>query len=407
MQPNEIGSGQKLPELWSLDGNNYTKDSEKVFDAIAFISVPENTERYPDLTQRIINLLKDTHLSAPEDESLVQDAKTTLKEVFPHLFLTAGTKPDSPSISIDQKTDAAPKPAPLASSDYSAAAAAAAGPEVAAAAPPQAWKLGDMDFGDDKTAPGAIFRHLSSNPNLLAPENKEAVTLLSRVEALDLSKASMDDTAWEARARLMKAHAMLFAPSAGPQVQIVVGKDSVNISKNQLLVHSEPYRAIFSRNPDQTTLDVLADIEASQEDKLKLAKTFADYINTGNLENVEDALTLLHLANKYDIKGLKTLLEQSIKENISDENVFDVLTFAETTNSKPLMLACLLHIEKNNLQRASDYPNLENLFKILSQVRAEGGSFEEKEEGLIDLSFKSWEQDHEVVPFVRTKSVTS
>ncbi|KAG5676302.1 hypothetical protein PVAND_006149 [Polypedilum vanderplanki] len=99
---------------------------------------------------------------------------------------------------------------------------------------------------------------------------------------------------------------------------------------------------------------------------------FLRFIYTGQVENLEDiASSVIYAADKYEIIELKKLCAESLMENLSVENVLEILILADHFNEKLLLTECIELIVENyyDLKDEESWKSIEaKLMKMVMDI---------------------------------------
>lgn len=88
------------------------------------------------------------------------------------------------------------------------------------------------------------------------------------------------------------------------------------------------------------------------------------FIYSGNVPNLQNiAFKLLAAADKYEIKRLKALCEQSLYNSLSVQNACDILMHADLHVAEQLKTLCITYINQVTIYWIKSWINL-RLFKV-------------------------------------------
>lgn len=226
------------------------------------------------------------------------------------------------------------------------------------------WIIGDQKFKSGYDEPAPIFAFLAAHPEVFESHPEAAKDTLDRLETVDLAQKGMSDEAWKARSLLKQAHPHLFPATGVPTVRV---KDSdERLSINDLAMKSLVLRQLFFHE-GKDELEFFNEPYKAWDPKLK--KTFVDYLKTGILSDVPDALELLRIADMYQIPDLKADLIRAIQDQLSNENVLYALESSIVLNEKQLTLECLKYIHNHNLNLTSTHKDTQDFLKSWEQLK--------------------------------------
>lgn len=187
---------------------------------------------------------------------------------------------------------------------------------------------------------------------------------------------------------LQKRHPDLKMDRKSLTTAVVIHNQIVPVLKISLLARSKVFEA-QSRFGEDLFLN-LDDEKVDHATK----EAFLTFLQQGWVDlSVADPVELLLLADKYDVKELRKPALNVIKENISDDNVLDLLKAALFLSNKDLAALCMLHLFNSTL--TSEDPELSTILHSLTKLKAEGGSliYSSLRE-LVDINFENWTTDN-------------
>lgn len=152
-------------------------------------------------------------------------------------------------------------------------------------------------------------------------------------------------------------------------VIVKVGEKIFHLHKCLLANKSTVFEAMFKNDDLKEKNKSTVEIE---DIKYDILQELFRFIYTGTVKKIEDiACELLTAAEKYCVKDLKTLCEETMADNLTNHNAIEYLNSAETNNAEKLKADAIdwisLHledlIEKQEFDRLTkQYPEL--LLKI-------------------------------------------
>ncbi|XP_063537326.1 speckle-type POZ protein B-like isoform X1 [Cydia strobilella] len=135
--------------------------------------------------------------------------------------------------------------------------------------------------------------------------------------------------------------------------------ETFKVHKAMLVAHSEVFKAMLKEDTAESqnnfvTLDVM------KED----LQCILEFIYTGTVSDLENSnwFNLLMYADKYDLKGLRELSEHALAQQLTVDNVLEVLIVADMSNSEDLKTAALKFIKKNpSALQTSTFKEIKNV----------------------------------------------
>lgn len=248
------------------------------------------------------------------------------------------------------------------------------------------WILGPKTFTDGPEAPSQVLHYLMDHPEFIKSHSEEAKNALSRVETMNLSEAKMDDSAWRCRAALLEAHPHLFRQDSTIEIRLM--GTSQTIPKNDLMMRSPVLRAILSNEAHK------AEIDLSQEGVDEATKAaFIHFLKTGQLTDIDDVFSLLFMADKYQVEDLKDKVRVALKEQLTNENVIQILEGAVATHSEMLIADCLHFIAKSQQLLTSEKEEVRALLNSLKKLKESGAKLDLHVDKL-GITPEDWSRDY-------------
>lgn len=137
----------------------------------------------------------------------------------------------------------------------------------------------------------------------------------------------------------------LYRDDSLKDIKLVVGNSCVMAHKVVLATRSEVFRSMLTHDTREKQTNVIEIQDVSCE----AVNAFVKYLYIEEIDNVSEELdTLLMLADKYDVQGLKERCENYLIQMVNDENVIDLFLKAEFLNLPKLKKRSLFLIKKNS-----------------------------------------------------------
>ncbi|XP_065204069.1 speckle-type POZ protein B-like [Planococcus citri] len=135
------------------------------------------------------------------------------------------------------------------------------------------------------------------------------------------------------------------------------------VHKVILAARSSVFHAMFKSRMQESKENhiIITDIDSD------IFEEMLHYIYTGKANNLKVlAYELFSVADKYDLKHLKTICEQALIRNLSVDNAGKILTLADMHNAEILKVHTIQFIKRNAANgNCKDFRNTD-LWKILS-----------------------------------------
>ena len=161
---------------------------------------------------------------------------------------------------------------------------------------------------------------------------------------------------------------ILFENQKFTDVILVVKGKTLNAHKIILSARSRVFSALF-KHEMQENINSRVAIEDAEPNVIE---EMLRYIYTGEVKDINlIACELLRVADKYFLEGLKLICEDTLCENLSVENVLEMLSLADLHNAKTLRTKAIeFSIEHaKELIQTPAFKSAENLNKqILSEL---------------------------------------
>lgn len=124
-----------------------------------------------------------------------------------------------------------------------------------------------------------------------------------------------------------------------------VDGEKFQVHKAILAVHSEVFKAMLKEATAESLNNYVKLVDVGKED----LSCILEFIYTGTVKDLENSnwFNLLMLADKYDLKGLRELSQHALGQQLTTDNVLEVLIVADMYNSDDLKAAALKFIKKN------------------------------------------------------------
>ncbi|XP_041973699.1 BTB/POZ and MATH domain-containing protein 5-like [Aricia agestis] len=107
----------------------------------------------------------------------------------------------------------------------------------------------------------------------------------------------------------------------------------------------EVFKAMLKEDTAESQNGFVKLVDVSKED----LSCIVEFIYTGTVKDIENNnfFSLLMLADRYDLKGLKELAEIVLSNQLSSENVLEILAVADLYNSQHLKTASMKFLKQN------------------------------------------------------------
>jgi len=162
------------------------------------------------------------------------------------------------------------------------------------------------------------FNKLQHNPNIERP----------RIDADKLTKDFLN-----------KIHTML-ETGVGSDVIIECGGQEFQAHKFILMAHSDVFRAMFSHDTKEVQTGLIKMIDTNPT----AVNQILTFMYSGNLPELTDddqAVSLLELADKYNLESLKCILQERLISRLNISNVCTMLVIAYMHHAEMLTAACI------------------------------------------------------------------
>lgn len=182
--------------------------------------------------------------------------------------------------------------------------------------------------------------------NTLTDEQKDSIQQLKvlaekyRLDRLaKLCEHKLGESVEVPESTLTKDFARIFNKNDDGTSDVTLVVDDVRIPAHRALLATRCgyFKGMFESGMEEAGKSEITIPDATPSAFLKLV----EYIYTDNVENMAtDALELFGLANRFTLKHLESLCEESIREQVDESNVEEVLQVAELFDSKSLKQFC-------------------------------------------------------------------
>merc|ERR1719186_852329 len=131
--------------------------------------------------------------------------------------------------------------------------------------------------------------------------------------------------------------------------RIICGQETFQCHKNILFAQSNVLRTMFNNQMRETREDsmTITDLEPS------IVKQLIKFIYTGSIDEEEakgNAIKLLEVSDRYELKGLTKLCENEVIPTIDNNNVLEMITKADLYHADKLREVAMKWIVANRLE---------------------------------------------------------
>ncbi|KAL4703779.1 hypothetical protein ACJJTC_002914 [Scirpophaga incertulas] len=132
------------------------------------------------------------------------------------------------------------------------------------------------------------------------------------------------------------------------------------VHKSILSVQSEVFKAMLKSDTAESQNSYVKLVDVTKEDLYCILES----IYTGTVTDLNNCncINLLMLADRYDLRGLKELVQYVLSQQLSFDNALELLTVADMYNSGVLKVAALKFIKKNkSVIHSSTFKEINNV----------------------------------------------
>lgn len=159
----------------------------------------------------------------------------------------------------------------------------------------------------------------------------------------------------------------LYRDNSLKDINLVVGNSSIMVHKVVLATRSEVFHSMLTHDTRENQTNIIEIQDASFE----AIKAFVKYLYIEEVDNVSEELdSLVMLADKYDVQGLKERCESCLVQTVNEENVIDLFLKAELLNLRKLKERSLFLIKKNldQIINREDFKRLDSHPKLTKEI---------------------------------------
>ena len=221
-----------------------------------------------------------------------------------------------------------------------------------------AWKIKNLD---------SVHKTTSTDRLIFCNEHRGRKITFSLSTVFDVLRIEEDPMLY----KCLKLHELIYFKKELSDIKLICESKIFECHKLVLSCQSEVFQAMFKCKSTVESESGEVEIEDFKAKTVEKMVYFVYHDNLMSKENVDSDLLLL--AEKYNVRGLINYCVKFLEENLSLENVLDVLVSSHLTNQKRLFNAAAQFTIENRglLVKTEKWKEvLENNTKLASKIMA-------------------------------------